>query len=77
MEATIFGHPRDPETNKILQILEDAGVPVLFQEIKHIDSPLTEAVEVLANSSTLPVMFHEGVVLVGAKPIREYCRERL
>ena len=77
MEATLFGSPRDAETKRILNILGDAGVVVFFQEIKHIDSPLTEAVEVLANSKKLPVMFHKGVPIVGSKAIREYLAEKL
>jgi hypothetical protein len=77
MEATLFGSPRDSETKRILQILEDAGVVVFFQEIKHMDSPLNEAVEVLANTNKLPVMFYKGVPIVGSKAIREHIAERL
>ena len=70
MEATLFGVGKDPEVNKILQILQDAGVVFVFEDLKHIDSPLYDAVEVLSNSKELPVLFHKGVCIVGAKAIR-------
>lgn len=72
MEATLFGVGKDPEVNKILQILQDAGVVFVFEDLKHIDSPLYDAVEVLSNSKELPVLFHKGVCIVGAKAIRNY-----
>lgn len=72
MEATLFGSIREPSTSKIVQILQDSGVVFFFHDIKHVDSPMHDAVEVLSNSKELPVLFHKGVCVVGAKAIREY-----
>ena len=77
MEATLFGETKDSETKKILDILKDSGLTVYFEEIKHIDSPLMDAANVLSNSKELPVLFHKGVCIVGAKAIREYSRQVL
>lgn len=77
MEATLFGDSKDPEVSKILQILQDAGAVFVFEDMKHIDSPLYDAVEVLSNSKELPVLFHKGVCVVGAKAVRNYIGEVL
>ena len=50
---------------------QDSGVVFFFHDIKHVDSPMHDAVEVLSNSKELPVLFHK-VCVVGAKAIREY-----
>ena len=71
MEATPWIKQWEPFNIVTVQILQDSRNVFFFHDIKHVDSPMHDAVEVLSNSKELPVLFHKGCV-VGAKAIREY-----
>lgn len=77
MTRVLFGAERDGDTNKIRTILSDGNIPYFFQDIGHRYSSLREALEVLSNSTKLPIMVDEGVTYIGFESIRKHCGEIL
>ena len=77
MARVLFGKERDAETDKIRTILADANIPYFFTDVGHRFSDLKEALEVLSNSTELPVMVDEGVTYIGYESIRRHCGEIL
>jgi hypothetical protein len=77
MARVLFGKRGDSETGKIETILADAKIPYYFTDVGHKHSTLRDALEVLSNSTTLPIMIDEGVTYIGYEPIRIHCREIL
>ena len=73
MTRALFGVERDGDTNKIRTILADANIPYFFQDVGHKHSSLRDALEVLTNSTKLPVMVDEGVTYIGFESIRKHC----
>lgn len=60
MARVLFGKERDSETNKIRTILADANIPYFFTDVGHQFSDLRDVLQVLSNSTKLPVMVDEG-----------------
>ena len=77
MARALFGEEKDRDTNKIRTILSDGNIPYFFQDVGHRYSSLREALEVLSNSTKLPIMVDEGVTYIGFESIRKHCGEIL
>ncbi len=77
MARVLFGKERDPNTDKIRTILEDANIAYFFTDVGYRFSDLKDALEVLSNSTELPVMVDEGVTYIGYESIRKHCGEIL
>jgi len=77
MTRVLFGKERDSDTNKIRTILADANIPYFFTKTGSQYSDLADAVSILSNSTTLPVMVDEGVTYIGYESIRRHCGEIL
>ena len=77
MARVLFGKRGGSETNKIETILADAKIPYYFTDVGHKHSTLRDALAVLSNSTTLPIMIDEGVTYIGYESIRIHCRDIL
>ncbi len=77
MTRALFGEEKHGDTNKIRTILSDGNIPYFFQDVGHRYSSLREALEVLSNSTKLPIMVDEGVTYIGFESIRKHCGEIL
>ena len=77
MARVLFGKERDSETNKIRTILADANIPYFFTDVGHMFSDIKDALQVLSNSTIVPVMVDEGVTYIGYESIRKHCGEIL
>jgi hypothetical protein len=77
MARVLFGKERDSETDKIRTILADANIPYFFTDVGHQFSDLRDVLQVLSNSTKLPVMVDEGVTYIGYESIRKHCGEIL
>jgi hypothetical protein len=77
MTRALFGVETDRDTNKIQTILADGNIPYFFQDVGHRYSSMREALEVLSNSTKLPIMVDEGVTYIGFESIRKHCGEIL
>jgi hypothetical protein len=77
MTRVLFGKDGDSPTTKLQTILADANIPYYFTDVGHQHSSMREALEVLSNSTTLPIMVDEGVTYIGYESIRKHCREIL
>lgn len=77
MTRALFGEEKDGDTNKVRTILADANIPYFFQDVGHKFSTLREALEVLSNSTKLPIMVDAGVTYIGFESIRKHCGEIL
>jgi len=77
MARVLFGEEKGGDINKIRTILSDANIPYIFQDVGHKFSSLRDALEVLSNSTKLPIMVDEGVTYIGFESIRKHCGEIL
>ena len=77
MTRVLFGADRGGDTNKIRTILADANIAYIFQDVGHKHSSLRDALEVLSNSTKLPILVDEGVTYIGFESIRKHCGEIL